>query len=131
MTLGLVRFTAAAVLLAGWFALTRRWERVTPDVELALAGGLALDARLADRAARYRRRGATDDPQPDRFQLHQHQSANQLFRQTGVFTQRKSNILEHAEIGEQCTALKQHPHPLPQLSPQLLPSPQLPSPHPV
>ena len=41
MTLGLVRFAAAAVLLAIWFALTRRWERVTPaDARRLAVGGL-------------------------------------------------------------------------------------------
>jgi [protein-PII] uridylyltransferase len=33
------------------------WNRVRRDVELALAGRLALDARIAERAARYRRHG--------------------------------------------------------------------------
>jgi len=41
MTVGLVRFAAAAALLAGWFALTRRWERVTPaDARRFAVGGL-------------------------------------------------------------------------------------------
>ena len=32
-----------------------------------------------------------------------------------MFTQRERDIFEHAEIGEQRAALKQHSHPLPQL----------------
>lgn len=41
MTVGLVRFAAAAALLAAWFALTRRWERVTPaDARTFAVGGL-------------------------------------------------------------------------------------------
>ena len=43
-------------------------------------------------------------------QLHQHDVANQLFRQIGVLAQWEGHVVKHAHIREQGTKLEQHAH---------------------
>lgn len=48
--------------------------------------------------------------QTDGLQFHQDNVTNHFFGELGVHTQRECHVLEHVEIGEQRTALKQHAH---------------------
>jgi hypothetical protein len=57
-----------------------------------------------------RRHQVAGAAQAHRIELQQHDVADQVFRQIGVFAQRKGHVVEHAEVGEQGTELKQHPH---------------------
>ena len=48
--------------------------------------------------------------QTDRVELHQHQVADQLFRQIGMLAQGKRDVVKHGQIGEQRAELEQHAH---------------------
>jgi len=45
------------------------------------------------------------------MQLGEHQIAHESFRKPGVLAQRKGDVLEHVEVGEQRAVLEQHAHP--------------------
>ena len=49
-------------------------------------------------------------PQSHGVEFHQHNVANQGFRQIGVFTQWKSHVLENIQVSKQGTKLEQHAH---------------------
>ena len=49
-------------------------------------------------------------PRRPTLQLHQHQIADQGFRQARVLAQRESHVLEHRIVGEQRAELEQHAH---------------------
>src|SRR6202022_2102238 len=49
-----------------------------------------------------------------RLQLGEHQPADQRLGQVRMLAYRESNILEHADVGQQGTVLKQHAHPFAQ-----------------
>ena len=48
--------------------------------------------------------------QPHRVQLHQHQIADHFLREVGVLAQRKGDVVEYRQVGEQGAELEQHTH---------------------
>src|SRR5690606_9718298 len=50
----------------------------------------------------------------DRLELHQHQVADHVLGQVGVLAQRKGDVLERGEVGEQGAELVEHAHASPQ-----------------
>jgi hypothetical protein len=48
------------------------------------------------------------------IELHQHDVADESFRQIGVFAQRKSHVVKHGQVGEQGAKLEQHAQAPPQ-----------------
>ena len=67
------------------------------------AGQRDATGHAAGELARHQPRRAA---QPDRFELHQHEFAQQRFRQPGMFPQREGDVLVDVQVGQQGAALK-------------------------
>ena len=86
-------------------------ERLVVHDQFGIQGDGARQGNTPRHAARYlTRHQVARATQANRIELHQYDVANQAGRQVGVFAQGKRHVVEHAEVGEQCSELEQHAH---------------------